>query len=269
MLSVWVARLCGAVLLTAVALKLQGQSSGTSGINYFSPSVQLVAMEVEALVGVWLLVGWARQAAWLAGLLLFTTLAGVSLYLGLVGQASCGCFGRVEVSPWGSLALDATCVLALAASRPAGVSLGELFTARRLLPIAGVTLAVGGLMAASTSTLAGRELARLRGEALLVAGGDADVGAAPKGDSRTLLVTVENLTGVDLRLVGGTSSCACVVTDDLPLTIPAGGKATAHVTIKFTGEVGRFKHTFLWYTDASTQPRLYGSVAGQVMATVE
>ncbi len=55
----------------------------------------------------------------------------------------------------------------------------------------------------------------------------------------------------------------------LPLTVPAGGKATARVTIKFTGDAGRFRHTFFWYTDAPTQPRLHGSVAGQVEAVAE
>ena len=67
-----------------------------------------------------------------------------------------------------------------------------------------------------------------------------------------------------LLLVGGTASCACVATADLPITVPAGGTATADVTVRFTGDVGRFKHTFVWYTDAPSQPAIYGSVTGQV-----
>ena len=198
-------------------------------------------------------------------MLLYTLLAGVSVYLIAVGQPSCGCFGRVEVSPWISLSLDLAAVALLAVFRPANV-----LATRQIgwQPLA-ATLAVGGLLLAATSETAARELARLRGEALLVSGGDADAGTAPKGESRGVPVTVENLTGHDLHLIGGTASCACVATGDLPLTIPAHGRATAEVWIKFTGEAGQFKHTFKWYTDAPGQPSLSGTIAGRLEAATE
>ena len=79
-------------------------------------------------------------------------------------------------------------------------------------------------------------------------------------------VTVENLTETDIRLIGGTANCPCIATSDLPLTIPAGDKVTVNVRIKFTGESGRFKHTYIWYTDAPSQTQLSGSVTGQVAA---
>ena len=82
-------------------------------------------------------------------------------------------------------------------------------------------------------------------------------------------VTVENLTGYDIHLIGGTASCSCVATGDLPLTIPAHGQAIAEVQIKFTGEAGQFKHTYKWYTDAPGQPSLTGSIAGRVEAAAE
>ncbi len=66
------------------------------------------------MVGVWLLSGLARQAAALTGVTLFAVLGAVSLYLGLIGQSSCGCFGRIEVSPWWTLAADVFCAGALA-----------------------------------------------------------------------------------------------------------------------------------------------------------
>ena len=268
-LSVAVRVACGLVLLGAVALKVQGMTAGGVGesLALFSPRVQLLGLEAEALVGLWLVSGYAHRFAWLAGVTLFTLLAAVSVYLVAVGQKSCGCFGRVEVSPWASLALDVTCVAALVATRSVGFS--QHFSPRGVLTAAGLLAAVSGLAFAATGDTAGRELARLRGESMRLVGGDADAGTAPKGESRSVPVTVENLTGGDLRLIGGTASCACVATDDLPLTIPAGGSVTVQVRIKFTGEVGRFKHTFLWYTDASSQPRLSGSVAGWVDAAAE
>jgi hypothetical protein len=256
--------LCGVFLLAAVALKVQGISAGGVGqtLTLLSPQVQFVGMEVEALVAIWLVSGYARRGAWLAGVVLFAILATVSAYLAWNGQASCGCFGRVEVSPWVSLVLDAVCVVALVATRPTG----QWLSTNTLLPASVAMLVVGGLIAASESDGARRELARFRGEALLLDGGDPDAGTAPKGESRIVPVTVENITDADLRLIGGTASCSCVATYDLPLTVPAGGKATANVKIKFTGESGRFKHTFVWYTDAPSQTQLSGSVTGQVAA---
>lgn len=100
-LALAVARICGVILLAAVALKVQGMASGGVGqsLSMFSPRVQLLGLEVEAVIGVWLLSGFARRGAWLAAIGLFATLAAVSAYLVAAGQPSCGCFGRVEVSP--------------------------------------------------------------------------------------------------------------------------------------------------------------------------
>ena len=109
-------------------------------------------------------------------LLLYTLLAGVSVYLIAVGQPSCGCFGRVEVSPWISFSLDMAAVTLLIVFRPANVLASRPIAWQ---PVAAM-LALGGLVLAATSETAGRELARLRGEALLVTGGDADAGTAPK-----------------------------------------------------------------------------------------
>ena len=256
------------ILLAAVALKVQGMTAGGVGqsLSMLSPRVQLVGLEVEALVGVWLLSGFARRGAWLAAVTLFALLGAVSVYLVAVGQPSCGCFGRVEVSPWVSLALDTVCVLALLATRPAG---GWQLSSRTVLATAGAAATLGLLAFGATTPAAGQALARLRGEELIVSGGDADAGTAPQGETRDVPVTIENVTSADLHLIGGTASCACVATGDLPLTVPAGGQVTAHVTIKFTGQAGQFKHTFLWYTDSHAQPRLSGSIAGRVAAAAD
>lgn len=264
-----VARSCGVILLAAVALKVQGMT--TSGgvdqsLSMLSPRMQLLGVEVEAIIGVWLLSGFARRGAWLAAIGLFAILAAVSVYLVAVGQPSCGCFGRVEVSPWASLTLDVICVVALVFTRPAGSWQGST----QLLMAAVASALIFGALAYGTSLqAAGQALARLRGEQLILTGGDADAGTAPRGSTRDVSVTIENVTSVDLHLIGGTASCSCVATSDLPLTVPAGSRVTAQVTIKFTGEPGQFKHTFQWYTDSPRQPRISGTIAGQVVAAVE
>ena len=54
--------------------------------------------------------GGARRLAWRAAVLCFTVFACVSAYKGLLGEASCGCFGKVAVNPWYTFALDVALV---------------------------------------------------------------------------------------------------------------------------------------------------------------
>ncbi len=261
-LCVWAMRLCGAVLLVAVALKVQMVASVNGvgqSLTMLSPRVQLLGIEFEALVGVWLISGYARNMAWLAGVLLFSALAAVSIYLIAFGQASCGCFGRVEVSPWASLTLDVASVALLLLFRP----VWQATSARTLLRPIAAGLAIIAFILVGTSDVAGRQFARLRGESLWVRG-DVDAGPGAQNDMRGVLVTVENLTGTDVRLIGGTSSCSCLAIEDLPTTIPAGGQSTLHVTIKYIGDPGEFRHTFVWHTDAPGQPRVAGNITGRV-----
>jgi hypothetical protein len=77
-----------------------------------------------ALIGFEL--GWAAilllriqaEAARFASIALFATLALVSVGNGLKGEASCGCFGIVQVNPWLTCVLDLVLLMAFAVSRP-------------------------------------------------------------------------------------------------------------------------------------------------------
>lgn len=252
---------CGGLLLAAVALKIQGMSAGDVGqtLTMFSPGVQSVTLQVEALVGLWLVSGYVRQAAWLAGVSLFALLAGVSVYLAATGQPSCGCFGRVQVSPWASLALDVACVTGLLLTRPQQASPGY----RHLIQPIIWSAVIFALILASSSQTASRQFARLRGEQLLVEA-DVDAGSGVKGETQVVLVRVQNIGNSPVQLLGGTATCACVATDDLPLTIQPGESLQLPVSFKFSGEPGNFKHTFMWYTDAPGQPRVAGTIVGRV-----
>jgi hypothetical protein len=253
--------ICGAFLLISVALKVETMTSegGAGATQLLSPRTQLLGLEIEAMVGIWLLSGYARQSAWLAGAVLFATLAGVSLYLAWIGQESCGCFGKVVVSPWVSLVADLVCVTALVWSRPKVESVKG-----NLLSVLCALLVLGVLSVANYSVTVRREIARLRGDALFIGETELDAGMKRKDELDSIPVQIENLTTSDIRLIGGVASCACVVTDDLPLVIPAKGKATANVKVKFIGSVGRFRHTFTWYTDAPSQLKFSGGITGRV-----
>ncbi len=84
----------------------------------------LVQIPVEFALGVWMVSGLFRKAAWLAGTIAYFGFIGVTLYKALIGAESCGCFGRVEVDPWITLfAVDVPFALLLVIFRPKGLKL--------------------------------------------------------------------------------------------------------------------------------------------------
>lgn len=116
-----VSRAVGAVFVAAAVLKGQdfvatparGGPAVTGG-----PWALLIQIQFELLVGAWLLCGVIRRAAWTVAVAACCTFLIVAISKAAAGEASCGCFGRVTVSPWGTAAFDLGAASALLASRP-------------------------------------------------------------------------------------------------------------------------------------------------------
>ena len=84
----------------------------------------LIQIPLELGLGIWLLCGLFKKAAWLTAVLSFASFIVVTLHKGLIGAASCGCFGRVDVDPWTTLlAIDIPFFLVLLIFRPKGEKL--------------------------------------------------------------------------------------------------------------------------------------------------
>lgn len=254
----------GVVLVAAVFLKLRAPSAETVGesLAVFAPQVRQAGLAAEAVVGLWLVSGYAARGAWLAGLVLFSTLAGASGYLAAVGQADCGCFGRMKVSPWVSLAVDAACLVLLLIGRPPTGRLGAWPT---LSIYCGFVAGSAILLAGAQSRVGEAWLAHLRGDVVAVVPGVSDAGEAPVGSVGVVRVEVANRSGGNVRLIGGSVSCNCMATQGLPTTVPAFGRTEVEVKVKFLGSPGRFVHRFDFYTDLTDQPRISGRLAGTVV----
>ena len=110
----------GLILLAAAGLKAhQLATEPVLSIDIFSYRWSLaVQVQFELVLGLWLLGGMHRRLLWLVSTVCFALFALVSLYKALAGQASCGCFGTVHVSPWYTLALDVAATGALILFRP-------------------------------------------------------------------------------------------------------------------------------------------------------
>jgi Methylamine utilisation protein MauE len=115
--------LLGVVLLLAAAMKVH-ELSTTPYIAAFPPRwMMIVFTELEILFAIWLLFVPKNfeKITWLATACLFSFFGLVTLYKALSGEASCGCFGRVEINPWYTLIFDTTAVGLLLWFRPRGI----------------------------------------------------------------------------------------------------------------------------------------------------
>jgi hypothetical protein len=114
----------GLLLLTAAVLKgheLLTVPVASEGLWSWRPFL-IFQVEFELALGIWLLSGLFKSLAWLAGLGCFSLFCCVTLYKGLTGATSCGCFGSVHVDPWITLAaIDLPALALLLVFRPPGI----------------------------------------------------------------------------------------------------------------------------------------------------
>lgn len=119
----WIA---GIVLLVASVLKIQQLLTEPILSKGFweSWAFFLIQIPLELGLGIWLVCGLFRKAAWLLGLIAYGGFIGVTLYKALIGAESCGCFGTVHVNPWITLsAIDIPIFTLLAIFRSRGEKL--------------------------------------------------------------------------------------------------------------------------------------------------
>src|SRR3989339_147156 len=84
----------------------------------------LIQIPLEFGLGVWLVSGLFRRAAWLAGAVADFGFIFFTIQKILIGAESCGCFGQVHVNPWVTLfTIDIPFFLALLIFRPKGEKL--------------------------------------------------------------------------------------------------------------------------------------------------
>ena len=119
-----VLRMLGVLLLVAAGLKLHGlavEPIGAAGF-FSAPWVQMLVVEWEIALGIWLVWGVSPALAWLAATATFVGFACVSLWQRSVGQVTCGCLGAIHIDPGLAFAADliALTLLGLARRQVAG-----------------------------------------------------------------------------------------------------------------------------------------------------
>jgi hypothetical protein len=200
------------LLLAAAGLKLNGLAvDPVSRMGLFSAAAfQVAVIEFEIFLAVWLLWGKQPLGSWATALGVFTIFAGVSAYQGWIGRASCGCFGRLPVSPWYAFGIDVAVLLALLLGRP-DLDAVRKQPRRMLMDLLPAVYGLGGAVAILV-TLAGlaswlfgspdAALARIRGERISLYPRLVDVGTGAPGESREAAFEVVNRMGHPIRLIG-------------------------------------------------------------------
>ena len=193
--------------------------------------------------------------------LMLTALAALSVTSALRGQSDCGCFGQLKVHPGITAAINLVALGLLVVFRPA-----VRWAENRGTVAAVVVLAVvaGGLAWVASGPVGEKLLAKWQGRTVALRSSVADAGEEPAGTVRRLPVTVTNSSSRDVRILGGTSSCSCTTTRDLPTTVPADGEVTVELELTFRGTPGDFAYNFELLTDDKTQPKLHGVITGRV-----
>lgn len=258
---------CGGVLLAAAGLKLVGWNvSPFAQYGWLlSPTVQTFAVIWEVLLGIWLLSRKSPFLSWLAAVATFVTFAAVSGYLGVIGQATCGCFGVIQASPWAAFAVDVAAIALLTAGRPPVANRADVIGVAKWAGTVAVPLVVAAAAGVLTFGSLDAAIARLRGESLGVSPKALNFGRGEPGDILTAELTISNFSTQPVRLIGGTSDCSCLATMDMPLTIAPGGSAAIRVELKVPaatpGELNRSVEVF---TDCPTH-RIIRLTAGCVV----
>jgi hypothetical protein len=227
-----------------------------------SAATQTLLSVYEGILGIWLLWGAWPVGAWLLACVTFLTFAGFSAYQGIIGQANCGCLGvLLEVSPWFAFSVDVASLMALAVFPPnlkpdLGVA---LYATRRIAVLSLTTTAIIGLLALSSVAVFGSVrggIARLRGERYAVTE-YVDFGVLKPDYRAEQNVEVTNWTDAPLHLIGGTTTCACIATTDLPLTIAPHETRNVRISWKTpTTASGSLSQSLKFWTDNPEQPSL-------------
>jgi hypothetical protein len=236
--------------------------------------VQAAAIGWEILLGAWLLCGVAPFGSWLASIGTFTLLAGISGYLGWIGQATCGCFGTIKASPWHAFTVDVAALALLFVGHPEQEPNGAIQEGgwlRIISPVAyfalGVAVIVACLAGMGTWVYGSPEaaLARLRGESVVVKPEYVDCGTGKPGDTLESVIDVHNWSDLPIRVYGGTSDCSCIATKGLPLTLPRGESRTIPVILRVSRSApGAFTRYAELFTDCEKQRTIRLHVGCQV-----
>jgi len=245
-------------LISAVVFKIIG---GGASEKSFPPAVELLAIQSEVLIGVWLLTGRLRFISWVGAVALFLVLSLTSLTTAIRGYSDCGCFGPIRINPYITTVFNLFALLLLFVGRP------EMASIRLWWAILGsVGLALVGMTtsAFADGALGDQFLAYLKRDLVYLSPSYKDIGSHPQGAVAKIQFGIVNKSNYPIKVIGGRVSCNCAILNNLPLIVPANESLDVDIEMNFIGKNGVFTHTFYLFTDSNKNNQLNGIVTGRV-----
>lgn len=258
----------GALLLLAAFLKFQNLGLSGSLVLELMPQIEWLAIQLELLVGLWLISGWWGNTSRVVLLVLLSAFFGASLMMVVQGRSTCGCLGAASVSPIWMLVFDFFAILIVASSSPAvseddrssqeSVQVTRLRLTRPVLALTIAAASVFGALFISLSPAIASKLAQFSGYGQTLSFDSAiiDVGNGVAGEWRTIPIRLYNNGDNPVRLVGGKDGCSCRTLHSLPLTVSPRDHVDFQVSVKLGTTPGVQNSSFWLLTDCRNQGTL-------------
>ncbi len=257
----------GLVLLGAGVAKGYEATTEFHVVSLVESAARLGLVAFELALGLWLLSGKRLKAAWVVSRVCFAAFLFVSLAQLSAGARSCGCFGKVPISPSYVAAFDFVALIGLVACSPTTRTNGPglRFFAPYLVGAGAMlsAVAVWGYIQFGSLPIA---LAYLQGSRMIVDPATLPVGAGRAGEQQQVEVRVANLTDSPIRLLGASSSCGCTLIEgQLPCVIPCQEVKSLALRVTFVAGLERdFTHRIQLYSDSGAPGALEVRVSGRV-----
>lgn len=261
----------GLLLLASAYFKIDQSSVPILGRLPFidSPRVFVAILVLEAIMGLWLLVGSRSRYAWATTFWLMAGMIFVNGYLASVHQPTCGCFGaQVRISPIVMGCIDLIMLIGVVYCYlriPIGssTSRGYLILSDSVLAAAflGFLFLISNLVVATSLAVQHRIEGRGIG---LIPDNVINVGLAIQGERRVVKVSVTNKESSPIRLIGGSSSCHCIAHLSLPVTVAPHSSSEFELWV-YCGQPGFHLDRFTVTTDHA----IYKQITGWVRYRVE
>lgn len=244
-----------------------------SELHGIRSSVQLIAVEIELLLGMCLVSGYGRRWSLRFAVTFFVIAAAVAARQVWDRQTSCACFGRFEVNPAFTLALDLLVLLILTVllrALPRGSQDYPRREGRGDLILGVAVPVITTVLLVTASGLLGvvdyhKWILRLRGDLLEISPRVSDLGTHVRDQKVTTQIEVWNHGAKNVRIQGGQASCGCVAYDGLPAVIPPGGSVKLPISVKMRGGYGSFRARYVLFTNLPEQPELDGGLVGKLV----
>lgn len=146
-----------------------------------------------------------------------------------------------------------------AGNRTGGIS----WTVKTLL-FTGIGLALGLALSFFHFGSVGAALGSLRGDRLIVGSSLRSFGEVTPGQRPTTVLEFMNISDRAITLCGSKATCTCVVTEELPCSLPPGARRSVNIAVRTDSVEGSVDEIVSLFTDFPAQPRVALRVVGRI-----